>query len=334
MKAPRIVGITLGDINGIGPEVALKAVARIRAPAHVRFVFIGDTQVLSAQARALGLPAPAPWNPRVERAPGRRVTVWNPTPSMTLRWTPGRQVPEASAAGAVWIRAAARAALQGQLHAVVTAPISKEGFQRAGIRVPGHTEYLARLTGTRRYAMMLFGGALRVVVVTRHIPLAAVPRALTGRAIFDAIDLTARALRWLGLRRARIAVCGLNPHAGEGGEIGREEITVIRPAVQRARRKGFDAVGPLPADTVFHQAARGDYDAVVAMYHDQGLAPLKLLAFDEGVNLTIGLPIVRTSPDHGTAFDIAGKNRANPSSMGEAMRWAVFLSGRKNPWRQ
>ena len=311
------IGITLGDINGIGPEVALKA-ARQRWPGDVELVLIGSEDVLFQQSEKLGIPFS---------------NVWNPAPQLDVKWQPGRIVPSASRAAAAWIEAAAKACLFGELDAIVTAPISKEGFHRAGIDVPGHTEFLAALTKTKRYAMMLFGKGLRVVLATRHVPIAQVPRLLKTKDLLDTIRITSEALPWMGSRRARIAVCGLNPHAGEGGDIGREEITTIAPAIRAAKRTGINVVGPLPGDTVFHHAAKGDYDAVIAMYHDQGLAPLKLLAFDSGVNATLGLPIVRTSPDHGTAFDIAGKGIANPSSMIEAVRWAIRLAGKKNPWR-
>jgi 4-hydroxythreonine-4-phosphate dehydrogenase len=261
------------------------------------------------------------------------VVLWDPANS-DLRWTPGRLVPAASTAAAAWITATVRACQRDELDGMVTAPISKEGFHRAGIHVPGHTEMLAGLCGTRRFAMMLFGGPLRVVLATRHIPLADVPAHLTAAELEQAIRLTAEALPWLGTPRGRVAICGLNPHAGEGGDLGREEIDVIAPVIRSLQKRGLRIHGPLPGDTVFHDAARGDYDAVVAMYHDQGLAPLKLIAFDSGVNLTLGLPIVRTSPDHGTAFAIAGKNKARPDSMIEAVRWAVRLAGKKNPWRK
>jgi 4-hydroxythreonine-4-phosphate dehydrogenase len=191
---------------------------------------------------------------------------------------------------------------------------------------------LAELTGTRRYAMMLFGGNLHVVLVTRHLPIARVASALSVASVYDAIAIAHEALPWLGWARGRIAVCGLNPHAGDGGHIGREEIEIIAPAIRKAVRRGIRAVGPVPADAVFHHALRGDYAAVVAMYHDQGLGPLKMIAFDSGVNVTLGLPIVRTSPDHGTAFDIAGRGIASPHSMIEAVRWAALLARRKNPW--
>ena len=323
------IGITLGDVNGIGPEVALKAVYRRRWPAGVRFVFIGHAGVLAEQARRFHLPVPKALP--LDEPTRARASLWAPVP-LPLRWTPGRLDPAASAAAGEWIMAGVDACLRGQLEALVTAPISKEGFHRAGIDVPGHTEMLADLCGVESFGMLLFGGPLRVMLATRHLPLKDVPRALTPRVVEDAITLTAKALPWMGARRARIAVCGLNPHAGEGGVLGAEDDAIIRPVVAKLRRRGLAVTGPLPGDTVFHHAAAGAYDAVVAMYHDQGLAPLKLIAFDTGVNLTLGLPIVRTSPDHGTAFDLAGENRANPASMAEALKWAVTLAGRKNPW--
>lgn len=328
MRTPLHIGITLGDLNGIGPEVALKAVYRRRWPAGAKFVLVGNHTVVADQARRLGLPCP----PAGEPGHRARVVLWDPAP-VRLRWRPGTLDPAVSATAAGWIRAAVAACRDGRLHAMVTAPISKEGFHRAGIHVPGHTEMLAELCGVRRFAMMLFGGPLRVVLATRHVPLADVPRALTPAVVEDAIRLTAEALPWMGSRRGRVAVCGLNPHAGEGGDLGREDLDVIAPVVRRLRARGLRVEGPLPGDTVFHHAARGAYDAVVAMYHDQGLAPLKLIAFDSGVNVTLGLPIVRTSPDHGTAFDIAGRNRANPASMAEAVHWAIRLARRDNPWR-
>lgn len=312
------IGITLGDINGIGPEVVLKALSGNVWPADVEFALVGSAPIVEAQARAF------------RRAPD--VLVLDPLPASSLAWKPGKIDPKASACAAEWIRAAANACLAGELDAMVTAPISKEGFHRAGVDVPGHTEFLAELTGTKRYAMMLFGGPLRVVLATRHVPLARVPRLITKATVREAIEMAARALPWLGFPRGRIAVCGLNPHAGENGDIGKEDLKVIKPVVDTMRRKGVRVSGPHPGDTVFHHAARGAFDVVVAMYHDQGLAPLKLIAFDKGVNLTLGLPIIRTSPDHGTAFDLAGKNQANPSSMTEAIRQAIALARRGNPW--
>lgn len=318
MKRPLRIGITLGDINGIGPEVALKAIALNRWPAGVEFICYGPAEILGRQAARLRIQPPA---------------CHDAEPDPRLRWTPGKITAAAGRAAAAAIRSAVADALACDIDAIVTAPISKEGFHKAGVNFPGHTEMLAELCGTKRFAMMLFGGPLRVVLATRHIPVAEIARQLTAGALREQIELAAESLPWLGASRARVAVCGLNPHAGEGGDIGREEIETIAPVIHALKRKGLRVSGPHPGDTIFNAAARGDYDAVVAMYHDQGLAPLKLIAFDSGVNVTLGLPIVRTSPDHGTAFDIAGKNKANPASMVEAVRTAIFLARRKNPWR-
>ena len=317
MKRPLRIGITLGDINGIGPEVALKAVNRAQWPREIDFIFYGPKKILREQAKYFRLAAPA---------------CRDAEPNPKLKWKPGKLDAAAARAAAAAIRAAVADCLRGEIAAMVTAPISKEGFHKAGISFPGHTEMLAGLCGTKRFAMMLFGGPLRVVLATRHIPLAKVPRSLTKAMLREQIELTAESLPWLGAKQSRVAVAGLNPHAGEGGDIGREEIEIIAPVIRALKRRELCVSGPHPGDTVFHAAAKGAYDAVVAMYHDQGLAPLKLIAFDTGVNVTLGLPIVRTSPDHGTAHDIAGKNKANPASMIEAIKTAIFLARRKNPW--
>ncbi len=313
------IGITIGDVNGIGPEVALKALARHRWPADVEFVLVGDEQMVREQAAHLGVP--------VSRRLSFQEAGWR------VRWNPGKIRAEASRLAERAIRRAVEGCLAGEFDAMVTAPISKEGFHKAKIDVPGHTELLAGLTGTTKYGMMLVGGGLRVMLATRHIPIAAVPSALSKRNIGEAIELAAKALDLFGFEFGRVAVCGLNPHAGDGGVIGREEIEIINPAVAAMRRRGFNVHGAVPADTVFHQALAGDYDAVVAMYHDQGLAPLKMLGFDEGVNLTLGLPIIRTSPDHGTAFGIAGRNVASGKSMRNALMLAIDLAGKSNQWK-
>jgi len=229
------------------------------------------------------------------------------------------------AASYAYIRRAVEIVLKGEAHALVTAPISKEAFKMAGIPYPGHTEMLAALTGTNRYAMMLCGGPLRVVLVTIHTALRDVPPLITRARVLDTIRLAVAACRMLGLDAPRIAVAGLNPHAGEAGIFGSEEITEIAPAVEDARREGFSVTGPYPPDTLFYRAARGEFDLLVCMYHDQGLIPLKMIAFDTGVNVTVGLPIIRTSPDHGTAYDIAWKGVANPTSMREAIDTALRL---------
>jgi len=331
IKPAVTIGISLGDINGIGTEVALKAVQH-RFPAGTRIVLIGSAKLVAEQASVFALPIPPSWKPNRAQSPIRKITVWDPSPTESLRWTPGCLTTDASKAAYEWILAAIEACQSGSLDGIVTAPITKEGFARAGIDVPGHTELLATKTQTSRYAMMLFGGTLRVVLVTRHIPLGEVASALTLSGIREAVELTHEALPWLGATNGRIAVCGLNPHAGDGGRIGHEEINIISPAIRTLQNHGLDVTGPIPADTVFHHAHRGDYDAVVAMYHDQGLGPLKMLAFDKGVNVTLGLPLVRTSPDHGTAFDIAGQGIAREHSMVQAMRWAAQLAQRPSPW--
>ena len=326
---PLVIGLTAGDPNGIGPEVALRAALRPQ-PAHRRLVLIGHREVWERAARLIGRPLP-PETPDLS-APLPRRSTWDPDMAPPPADRPGQVRADAARAAYAYILSAAAAALNGRLDAIVTAPISKEAFALAGIREPGHTELLARLTGTRRYAMMLFGEKIRVVLATRHLPLRKVADALTIDSIVEAVEMLALALPWMGFKRARIGVCGLNPHAGDGGALGHEEKTVIAPALARCRRRGWNVSGPIPADAIFHQHLAGTYDAVVAMYHDQGLAPMKMLAFDSGVNLTLGLPILRTSPDHGTAFDLAGKNKANPASTRAALDWAARLAAKKNPW--
>ncbi len=225
-----------------------------------------------------------------------------------------------------FIEQAVQAVRKGEIDAVVTAPISKEHLQLAGYRYPGHTEFLAALSQVREVRMMMAGPKLRVVLATIHEPLNKVSSLLTIGLILKTIEMTDRSLRqWFGIRRPRITVAALNPHAGESGIFGNEERKIILPAVFRARKKGIDVSGPYAADTVFYRALRGEFDAVVAMYHDQGLIPLKLLYFEEAVNITLGLPFIRTSVDHGTAFDIAGKGIADPSNMIAAIKMAVQL---------
>ena len=227
-----------------------------------------------------------------------------------------------------WAVEGAKRCLAGgrNLAALATAPITKELLHRAGYPFTGQTELLANLSHTRRFAMMLAGGPLRVALVTTHAPLRNVAKLITGRKIVEVIELSNQICRRFGVRRPRIAVAGLNPHAGEGGLLGDEERRIIGPAVKRAARRGIAVSGPYSADTLFYRAAHGEFDAVVAMYHDQGLAPFKLIAFDNGVNLTLGLPFVRTSPDHGTAPDIAGKGIARPDGMITAINMAAQLA--------
>jgi 4-hydroxythreonine-4-phosphate dehydrogenase len=228
-----------------------------------------------------------------------------------------------------WVVEGANLCLAGDLAALATAPITKELLHRAGYPFTGQTELLADLSHTRRFAMMLAGGPLRVALVTTHTPLRDVAKLITGRKIVEVIELSDQICLRFGIRRPRIAVAGLNPHASEGGLLGDEERRIIGPAVKRAARRGIAVSGPYSADTLFYRAAHGEFDAVVAMYHDQGLAPFKLIAFDNGVNLTLGLPFIRTSPDHGTAPDIAGKGIARPAGMIAAINMAAQLATTK-----
>ncbi|VGO20209.1 4-hydroxythreonine-4-phosphate dehydrogenase 2 [Pontiella sulfatireligans] len=313
------IGISIGDINGIGPEVALKAVAESKWSDNVEFMLHGPVTEMKRQMRALKLEMP-------EHVYYRDVGI-------DVAWNPGKIDADVSRAADLAIRQVVAGCMSGSLDAMVTAPICKEGFHKAGIDVPGHTELLAELTGAETFGMMLIGGGLRVMLATRHVPLSEVPKSLTQQNICEAIELTGQALKLFGLEDGKIGVCGLNPHAGDGGVIGNEEIELINPAIIASREKGFNVSDAVPADTIFYEALRGDYDAVVAMYHDQGLAPLKMIGFDEGINVTLGLPIIRTSPDHGTAFDIAGKNEASPRSMKNAIDLAVEMAAKPNPWK-
>jgi 4-hydroxythreonine-4-phosphate dehydrogenase len=247
-------------------------------------------------------------------------------PAAGLSFPPGRLSAEAGRAAYEIIVRAVEAATAGTVDAIATAPISKEAFRLAGLPWSGHTDLLAHLTKTRDVAMMFYSDALRVVLATVHLPLADVPRALTASVMESTIMLTARELPRFGFEHPRIAVAGLNPHAGEHGVFGHEEEIAIAPAIAACRARGVHVAGPYPGDTVFVRARRGEFDVVVACYHDQGLIPVKLVAFGQAVNVTLGLPIIRTSVDHGTAFDIAGKGVANPESMVAAVILAARLA--------
>lgn len=322
------IGITLGDVTGVGPEVTLKALAREAQEEPTRFLLIGDAGQVQRVNRQLGLDLPLrpfdDWN-----EPGR-FFIRNPLPS-PLPEDMVEGSPAAARAAVAWLTDGAQLCLRGELDALVTAPVNKEAIVRAGHAFVGQTEFLSQLGGVNRTAMMLLGHDergrwLRVALATTHLPLRLVAQQLTRAKVELVIELASQSCPQLGLQRARIAVCGLNPHAGEGGQMGDEEQTIIGPAVLAAQRRHLDVVGPLSGDAVFHHALRGDFDVVVAMYHDQGLAPLKAVAFDTGVNWTLGLPLLRTSPDHGTAYDIAGQGIANPSSMIAAIRLAKQLA--------
>ena len=284
---PRIA-ITIGDPAGIGPEIAAKAAEDDRVRSVCEPVLYG--------------------------------------PPADQRFEPGVLSAEAGRASYDAICAAVKDASEGRVAAIATAPVNKLAFSRAGLPWKGHTDLLAHLTGSSRAAMMFWSEPLKVVLATVHVPLASVSSVLTRALVDDIIHLTARELPTFGLARVRLAVAGLNPHAGEAGLLGDEEERVLTPAIDAARARGIDIAGPFPGDTVFVRAVGGEFDAVIACYHDQGLIPVKLMAFGHAVNVTLGLPIVRTSVDHGTAFDIAGRNVANPSSMIEAVLLAARLA--------
>ena len=257
--------------------------------------------------------------------------LYGPHSGRELRgFSPGRVTPQGGQAAHDAIVAAVEDARAGRIAAMATAPVNKESFAAAGLPWRGHTELLASLTGAQRFAMMFYADALRVVLATVHIPLAEVPRALTRSRMEEVIDLAVEELPRFGFHKPRLGVCGLNPHAGEHGVIGTEDEEIIRPAIDACRGRGMLVDGPFPADTIFIRAMKGEFDLVVACYHDQGLIPVKMAAFGRAVNVTLGLPIVRTSVDHGTAFDIAGRGIADPSSLIEAVKLAVSLAQHKS----
>ncbi len=307
----QVIAVTMGDRNGVGPEVIVKALADPAIAALARWIILGDPAVLEGAERLTGMRLPE----------ARIVEPQRPLPDGRGSETRGRGGRVEVAA----IREAVRLCLAGEAAAMVTAPVNKEAINQAGERFTGHTELIAELCGVADPRMMLASDRLRVVHVTTHIPLREACRLDTSR-ILRTIELSHEAMRRLGFNEPRIAVCGLNPHAGEHGLFGDEEERFIAPAIARAHSQGIGCEGPLPPDTVFWKALRGAYDLVVALYHDQGHIPMKLVAFENAVNVTLGLPIIRTSVDHGTAYDIAGKNLADPGSMKSALRMAATMA--------
>jgi 4-hydroxythreonine-4-phosphate dehydrogenase len=319
------IGITLGDVTGIGPEVTLKTLAHWPAPG-VRCLVIGDAERLRRLNAKMGL--------KLEL---KAFQGWDKPGDIFVQDC--GTLPEVLRAGAApaaeaaleWIDEAVDHCMRGEMDGFVTAPVSKEAIIRIGVPFVGQTEWISERANAKRTAMMLLGSDdrgrwLRVALATTHLPLKNVARAIDQAKVELAIELASEACAQLGLPRRRVGVCGLNPHAGEGGELGTEELEFIGPAIRAARAKHIDALGPFAADTLFHHHYRGDYDAVVAMYHDQGLPPMKMVAFENGVNWTLGLPFVRTSPDHGTAYDLAGRGVANPSSMISAVQLACQIA--------
>ncbi|MBI5903630.1 MAG: 4-hydroxythreonine-4-phosphate dehydrogenase PdxA [Deltaproteobacteria bacterium] len=320
MEKKPVIAVTMGDPAGVGPEIILKALNSRRIRRICSPVVVGDSGVLRLVATKLGL------------KPLKESEVIGVSSIDVKRLRPGRPTKESSRAMISYIERSVRMAMDNDVAAMVTAPISKEAARLAGFGFPGHTEFIAHLTGTKDFRMMLGGEGLKVVLVTIHVALKEVPRLVTSASVFKTIKITDGAFKEYGFKRPRIAVAGLNPHAGEAGMFGDEEKKAIAPAVKRARALGIDAVGPMPPDTVFYRAVRKkEFDCVVCMYHDQGLGPLKLLHFEDGVNATLGLPIIRTSVDHGTAYDIAWKGVANPDSLIAAIEMAVdmAMAGRK-----
>ncbi|MCL5777434.1 4-hydroxythreonine-4-phosphate dehydrogenase PdxA [Limibaculum sp. FT325] len=319
------LAVSMGDPAGIGGEITVGAYAS--GALRRNFFLVGDPDALAMPAERVGVRIETIGSPAEVAA----IYPWAlpVLPERLAAPAPhGKPLPANAPATVRAIERAVALAMAGEAAAVVTNPINKKAlYDGAGFAFPGHTEFLAHLGGVRRPVMMLAGPSLRVVPVTIHIPLAAVPAALDADLIVETARITAEGLRRdFGIPAPRLAVSGLNPHAGEGGSIGREEIEIITPAIERLRAEGIDAAGPYPADTMFHAAARARYDAALTMYHDQGLIPIKALDFERGVNVTLGLPFVRTSPDHGTAYDIAGTGRADPTSLIEAMNLAGLLA--------
>jgi 4-hydroxythreonine-4-phosphate dehydrogenase len=316
---PFPIAVTMGDPAGIGPEIIAKLWAEGVPAAFV----IGDAAILRRAVDLLGVPlevrlvaAPAEVDPR----PGRIDLLAASRLPADLPF--GRIDARAGEAAYAYVERAIRLAMAGEIGALVTAPLNKEALKAAGIDYPGHTEILAAHSGTADFAMMLANEELRVLLVSIHLPLSEAIRQVTPEAELRAIRLAHRACRDFGLARPRVAVAGLNPHAGENGLFGREDMEVIGPAVEAARREGIEASGPWAGDTVFMRARRGEFDIVVAQYHDQGLIPVKYLGIEQGVNVTVGLPFIRTSVDHGTAFDIAGTGMAEHASLRAALRMA------------
>lgn len=330
-----LIGITVGDYNGIGPEVVLRSVTRPAVRRICTPLLIGPATVFAFYARKLRLRIQL-----VPHGPSSTVTLRKhthagtitipfiePSPVDSSQVTPGRISKHAGIVAVEALQHAAQLALRGEVAAIVTAPMSKQAMHLAGVDFPGQTEMLEHVTSSPRVAMMLVSRTMRVGLVTIHLPLSKVPQALTTPLIKERITTIHDALvhDWR-IKRPLLAVLALNPHAGEGGDIGREELDTIIPALRELNASGLRLFGPLPADGFFARYKPGDFDAIVAMYHDQGLVPLKMSAHGRAVNVSVGLPIVRTSPDHGTGFDIAGKGIADPASMIAAITLAVTLA--------
>lgn len=322
-KNPIRVGISIGDINGIGPEVIMKALGDPMMLLDCTPVIYGSTKTLSFHKKQLDLPD---FNYQAAKDADdikpRKINVINVW-SEDIEYELGKTTEQGGKYAFLSLEHATKDLAAGKVDVLVTAPISKEAMAKSGFKFPGHTEYLADMAGQDEALMLMVAGSLRVALVTSHVALKDVPKAITIDKVVGKIRAFSQSLKKdFGIRRPKIAVFGLNPHAGENGKMGDEELETIAPAISRARNEDILAFGPYPADGFFGSAGRTQFDGVLAMFHDQGLAAFKALAFDEGVNFTAGLPIVRTSPDHGTAFDIAGENKAS----GDSMRQAIYVA--------
>ncbi len=317
------IALTMGDPAGIGPEIVARLCAEKGLP---RLIVIGDEAMMR---RAIAITGVALATRTIDTPAGARFAPGSvdilQVGSLPADLPFGRVDARAGAAAYAYVERAIREAKAGAISAIVTAPLNKEAMKAGGINYPGHTEILADQSGAKSYAMMLANDELRVVLVTIHVPLGEVGRLITVESELETIRLARDACRRFGIAQPRVAVAGLNPHAGENGLFGPEDGAIIRPAVDKARAEGIDASGPWAGDTIFMRARRGEFDVVVAQYHDQGLIPVKYLGVEEGVNITIGLPFIRTSVDHGTAFDIAGTGKADHASLRYALRMAMKM---------
>lgn len=314
MKDKKRIAITIGDPGGIGPEVVLKSIGSPGLEGLCKFVVIGDRSVIEKAAKEMTL--------SIDIKDVEFIDMNIIRDDQFVRNSPSAINGTASVA---YIKKAAELAMEGYVNAIVTAPISKESWKMASYSWTGHTEMLAELTKAKEYAMMFYSDRLKLILVTIHKALRDVPDLIKKESVLKTIRLAKKACDMIDINKPKIAVAGLNPHAGESGMFGREEIEEIVPAVNEAKASGIPVTGPYPADTLFYRAYNGEFDMIICMYHDQGLVPLKMIAFDKAVNVTVGLPIIRTSPDHGTAYDIAWRGIANPSSMIEAIKLAVRM---------
>lgn len=323
------IGISIGDVNGIGPEIILKALSEINLDDSTPLI-ISPKEVLDLYAKELKLSLQINRCEFLDEIDLQHINVLD-VPVDEFNITPSIQSKASGLLAMQSIELGIELASIGVTQALVTAPISKEAVNLAGYKIPGHTEFLAEKTNTDEVLMMLVNEGLRVALVTAHIPLSKVSESLSEKLILSKLGILNDSLvADFGIESPKIAVFGLNPHSGDGGVIGKEEIELIAPTLQKAKESGIDVQGPFPADGFFGQRADKNFDGILAMYHDQGLVPFKLLSFGKGVNFTAGLPIIRTSPDHGTAFDIAGKGIANPSSFLQAYNLAVQLANERN----